>query len=83
MSVAFESATSFCSRSYDYIIVGGGTAGLVIASRLTEDPTVTVGVIEAGKSKLDDPQVDVPGMLLTMLNDPEYDWCFRTTPQVG
>ena len=70
----YESAESFASQKYDYIVVGGGTAGLVIAARLT--------VIEAGKNKLGDSQVDIPGLLLTMLNDPEYDWCYKTTPQV-
>ncbi len=36
---------------YDYVVVGGGTAGAVVASRLTEDPTVRVAVIEGGPSR--------------------------------
>lgn len=69
-------------ESYDYLICGGGTAGLVVAARLTENPEVTVGVIEAGKNRLGDPLVDTPAMFLQMLGNKEYDWAFDTVPQV-
>ncbi|KAL8725822.1 MAG: hypothetical protein Q9166_007109 [cf. Caloplaca sp. 2 TL-2023] len=69
--------------SYDYVVVGGGTAGLVVASRLTEDPSVTVLVIEAGANKLEDSRITTPGLALTTWDNPEFDWQFMTTPQDG
>lgn len=77
-----ESAEDFLAHKYDYIIVGGGTAGLVVAARLTENPDVTVGVLEAGKNRLGDMLIDCPGLFLQMFNDTQYDWAFRTEPQV-
>jgi choline dehydrogenase len=41
------------ASEYDYVIVGGGTAGLVLASRLTEDPAVRVVVLEAGEKRFE------------------------------
>lgn len=79
---AHVSVDEFVQQSYDYVICGGGTAGLVIAARLTENPDVTVGVIEAGKNKLGDPLVDTPAAFLQMFNNKEYDWAFKTVPQV-
>ncbi|KAF2096336.1 aryl-alcohol dehydrogenase [Rhizodiscina lignyota] len=78
-----RSIGEFVSRSYDYIIIGGGTAGLVLAMRLSEDSDVHVSVIEAGKNRLDDMLVDIPGLHTQMLGNNEYEWNFKTTPQRG
>ncbi|KAK0119720.1 hypothetical protein ONS95_011156 [Cadophora gregata] len=65
---------------YDYIIVGGGVSGLVVANRLTEDPNVTVLVLEAGD--LD----DYEDLILFPIEDgyglgTKYDWNLWTVPQ--
>ncbi|KAJ5151879.1 Dehydrogenase citC [Penicillium capsulatum] len=75
------SIEEFTRTSFDYLICGGGTAGCAIAARLSEDPDVTVGVIEAGKYRIGDPLVDTPGALFQMYENPEYDWCMYTAPQ--
>ncbi|KAJ0424729.1 GMC oxidoreductase-domain-containing protein [Aspergillus carlsbadensis] len=78
-----SSIEEFTQTSFDFIICGGGTAGLVIAARLSEDPSVTVGVIEAGKYRIDDPLIDTPAAVLQLFETPEYDWCMYTAPQTG
>lgn len=80
-SAICNSAEEFLAHEYDFIIVGGGTAGLVVAARLTENPDVTVGVIEAGKNRLGDMFVDIPALFLQMFGNEDYDWKFHTTPQ--
>ncbi|TFY53255.1 hypothetical protein EVJ58_g9550 [Rhodofomes roseus] len=69
-------------REYDYIIVGGGTAGCVLASRLSEDRNVTVLLIEAGKSYEGDFPTRIP-LAYTKLFKSEVDWDYVTTPQNG
>lgn len=76
------SADDFLKHNYDYVIIGGGTAGLCVAARLTENPDVHVAVLEAGGCKLDDIMVDCPALFLQMFNNPTYDWAFKTEPQV-
>lgn len=68
--------------SYDYVIVGGGTSGLVVASRLTENPNVHVLVLEAGANRLKDPRITTPGLALATWDNPDFDWEFMTIPQV-
>lgn len=69
------------SASYDFVIVGGGTAGLVVASRLSEDATQRVLVLEAGADHGDDPRVKTPGFYPILLGS-ELDYNFQTQPQV-
>lgn len=52
---------AFIAISYDYVIVGAGTAGLAIAARLSENGKFSVGVLEAGASGLGVPAIDIPG----------------------
>ena len=80
MAVQIDPA-SFAATYFDYVVIGGGTAGLTLAARLTEDSGITVGVIEAGLDRTDDPKVLTPGFTPTMWNDPDYDWIFDTVPQ--
>ncbi|KAE9378239.1 GMC oxidoreductase [Stipitochalara longipes BDJ] len=69
------------SNRFDYVIVGGGSAGLVLAARLTENPAVQVVVLEAGEKRLDDPNINIPGLMTELYGDEEYDWRFKTAPQ--
>lgn len=64
-------------------IIGGGTAGLTIASRLSEDPQTSVLVLEAGADHSSDINVLAPGLYTGMYSNPEYDWNYKTVPQVG
>lgn len=65
---------------YDFIICGGGTAGLTVANRLSKNPAIKVLVLEAGKSHISDFRVNVPNAWRALLES-EADWNFETVPQ--
>jgi choline dehydrogenase len=64
---------------YDYVIVGAGSAGCVLAARLTENPSVNVLLLEAGPPD-DADEIHIPAAL-NLLFQSSYDWGFRTVPQ--
>ena len=67
---------------FDYVIVGSGAAGSVLAHRLTEDPGVSVCMLEAGPPDRH-PFIHVPGGFIKMLFNPAYTWQFTTEPSAG
>ncbi|KAF9447690.1 GMC oxidoreductase [Macrolepiota fuliginosa MF-IS2] len=70
------------SINWDFIIVGGGTAGSVLANRLTENPKFNVLVIEAGPTNEGATDSIVPGLEFGTARS-RFDWNFTTTPQKG
>ncbi|KAG8172776.1 hypothetical protein JTE90_014211, partial [Oedothorax gibbosus] len=70
--------TTNIKDEYDYVIVGAGTAGSVVASRLSEEECATILVLEAGISP---PKItDIPA-IYTYFAPTELNWQFKTTPQ--
>ncbi|HXS52545.1 MAG TPA: GMC family oxidoreductase N-terminal domain-containing protein [Usitatibacter sp.] len=67
---------------YDYVVVGGGSAGCVLANRLTKDGKSSVLLLEAG-GKDDWLWVNVPVGYLFSIGNPRTDWCFRTDSEPG
>ncbi|PXY28168.1 GMC family oxidoreductase [Prauserella muralis] len=68
------------TREFDYVVVGGGTAGSVVAARLSEDPDVSVCLLEAGPSDVDDPAVLELNRWMALLES-GYDWDYLVEPQ--
>lgn len=69
------------ASEYDYVVIGGGTAGSVVACRLAQTTNARILVLEAGDNHLDDPRINIPAGWSAVLGS-EVDWSFKTTPQV-
>ncbi|KAL0952842.1 hypothetical protein HGRIS_007067 [Hohenbuehelia grisea] len=78
MSATLQEITEFV---FDYVVIGGGTAGLTLAARLSENPSISVAVLEVGQENFDEPKILIPGQFGATFGDPKFDWVFKTTKQ--
>jgi choline dehydrogenase-like flavoprotein len=67
-------------RGYDYIVLGGGSAGCVLANRLSADPACDVLLVEAGPRDWD-PLIRVPLMAGQFYRHTLHNWCYLTEPE--
>ena len=70
-------------QTYDYIVVGAGSAGAVVASRLTESGAHRVLLLEAGTKGSDFFWSKVPVGVSKMIDDPAVNWCYESVPDEG
>ncbi|KIM43770.1 GMC oxidoreductase [Hebeloma cylindrosporum] len=81
--VTITQTSQLATLTYDYIIIGAGTAGLVVANRLTEDGKTTVLVLEAGVSDEGVIPAIAPFLGPTLTPNTPYDWNYTVVPQKG
>jgi choline dehydrogenase len=70
------------ATAFDYVIIGAGTAGCVLANRLSADPRVSVLLLEAG-GKDDWIWIHIPVGYLYCIGNARTDWCYKTGPETG
>ena len=70
------------NTEFDYVIVGAGSAGCVLANRLSEDPATKVLLVEAGGSDRSI-YVDMPSGFWAIRSNPKFDWLYQTEPDPG
>src|SRR5256885_16564181 len=68
--------------TFDFVVVGGGSGGCTVAGRLSEDPNISVAVLDAG-GKNDNWVVTTPFALVLMVAGNVNNWAFNTVPQKG
>ncbi len=70
------------TTQFDYVVIGGGSAGCVLANRLSADGTTTVALLEAGGRDWN-PWIHVPVGYFKTIHNPNTDWCYSTEPDPG
>lgn len=71
------------AATFDYVIVGGGTSGLLLANRLSENPSTSVAVIDPGPDQRDHEAIEDPAQWMTLANTTlGANWGYESVPQV-
>lgn len=73
---------TYVTDTFDFVVVGAGSGGSAVAGRLSEDPTTSVALLDAG-GKNDNWVVTTPGAIILMLSSKLNNWAFDTVPQKG
>ena len=72
----------FCRMEFDFLIMGAGSAGCVVANRLSADVDSSVGILEAGGPD-NYPWIHIPVGYFKTMGNPKTDWCYKTEPDPG
>ena len=75
-----DNIENLSERGFDYVVIGGGSAGAAVAARLSEDPDVTVALVEAGPDDRDLPEILQLDRWMELLES-GYDWDYPVEPQ--
>lgn len=68
------------TENYDFIVIGAGSSGCVLANRLSADASCRVLLLEAGRRD-SNPWIHVPGGIFKLIHNPAWDWCHKTAPE--
>ncbi|KAI0079016.1 alcohol oxidase [Panus rudis PR-1116 ss-1] len=71
------------NKAFDYVVIGGGNAGLTLAARLSEDPAVSVLLLEAGAAHINDPEVLRVGFFGRLFMQKDYAYAYKITTHSG
>ncbi|KAH7105529.1 alcohol oxidase [Auriculariales sp. MPI-PUGE-AT-0066] len=83
LAPAIQNIDELLAQPFDFVIAGGGTAGLTLASLLSDDASLKVLVLDRGVYRPDDLTIKTPGMWVMQLGNPEYDAGYMSVPQVA